>query len=280
MRACVSAMLLLFVSAVAGAQTVGATTPLARAWQVTVVETVPLPPLRITDPSLRLVDDPTTGEPRVELTFVATNITDTEVATNLSVWVHEFADQGQSWLFDALTLTTTYARIGPGKQLRIRSPYRKEFDQRAGTWILLSLKSAHTGDGEWEQASPWKKSVAIMRGEAKPSLADVSYDDFMDLELTDRKAVFNYVPPESRTRLVRTHLERYVESRGHELTYDQRVLVEEVRAAITASSYIVPRNEDTERRLRDLERRAKLLFTNAEVVQLFMLDGRKIPSKR
>jgi hypothetical protein len=280
MRRCSITALLLVSSVIANAQPTDSAAPPAHEWRVTVVETMPLPPLQITNPALRLVTDAITGESRVELAFTVTNLTDEEIGTNLSVWIHEFAGEApaKSWLFDALSLTTG-ERIRAHKQVRIRAPYREGFDQRADTWLLISLKSAPIGDTVWEQSNPWKKSVAVMRGEVSAQLADLRYDEFMDMALDDRKAVFNYVPPDARARLVRAHLERYLASHGDALTRDQRILIEEMITTVTASLYVVPRGEEAARRLRDLETRATRLFTKTEMIDVFTLDGPKIARK-
>jgi hypothetical protein len=273
MRGCLVATLLLLSSVIASAQTSEAVIPVGRKWRVTVVETVPLPPLQITDPLLRVVDDEVTGESRVELTFVATNLTDESIGTNLSLWIHEFAGgfPAPSWLFDDLAVPAIFERIGPRQQVRIRAPYREGFDRRLDTWLMISLKSATTGATMWAQPNPWKRAVSVMRGDASPRLADIRYDEFMDLAVDERKSVFNYVPAESKARLMRTHLERYLTSHGDMLTRDQRILVEDMMATITARSYVLPRDEATERRLRDLETRAKLLFTEQEILEVLTL---------
>ena len=110
-----------------------------------------------------------------------------------------------------------------------------------------------------------------------PPTAD--YDTFFKLDVQGRIRLFNQISAENRAALVKEQIERWTEANRSTLSSAQLDVLKAAAAFATPDKYRLPKSEQTEKESKDLEQRARALFSPEQGAQAFTIRGDYIPKK-
>jgi hypothetical protein len=116
------------------------------------------------------------------------------------------------------------------------------------------------------------------RGQSQVS-APVTYDVFMRLDLQGRNRAFNQLTPETRAKLVQTHIKRWIDQNRARLTPEQLQMMFENLGFATPDHYRQKASADDLARAKDLAARTMAVFSPEDLIQALTFEGGYIPLK-
>ena len=108
----------------------------------------------------------------------------------------------------------------------------------------------------------------------------VSYDTLMQQDLDGRLASFNRLTPEQKASILRTHIQRWVDTHQAELTPEQLAMTEEWKAFAHVDNFREPVTDERKRVVADVETRSLALFSRAQIRDAITIHGTYVPDPR
>lgn len=107
---------------------------------------------------------------------------------------------------------------------------------------------------------------------------EVSYDELMPLPFEERLKIFNEISAENRALLVKTQVERWLETHRLQLNQTQIALLDEAVQFITPDKYEEDRDtEKVEREIEKLQKKMETVFSRDEMRQILTNRADHIP---
>jgi hypothetical protein len=107
----------------------------------------------------------------------------------------------------------------------------------------------------------------------------IDYDTFGKLGVKARMKAFNEASPENKAELTKTQARRWLDKNRDRLTPEQIAVLEENIVFISPALYRLPRREEDQKKLLDLQARTAALLSEDDIFQAFFLQADYIPPK-
>ena len=108
---------------------------------------------------------------------------------------------------------------------------------------------------------------------------EVDYDAFMEQDVQGRIRAFNALTPEGRAGILRTHIDRWIDANGSQLTPAQLAIAQEWRAFAKPENYSQPLDAKQKAVVQDLEARSAAVFSREQMRDAITIHGPRIPKK-
>ena len=121
-------------------------------------------------------------------------------------------------------------------------------------------------------------SSAANQGTSRPATVEISYEEFMKLDASSRRARFERANAETRATIMRTHAERWLAAHRSRLTGSQVALVQEVIALVTPALYRNPDDPELKKQFAALDARLRCRMRHSDVMAAFKPSRDPIPA--
>jgi len=111
-----------------------------------------------------------------------------------------------------------------------------------------------------------------------PGTVQISYEEFMKLSSSSRRARFSGANPETKAIIMRTHAERWLAANRGRLTTGQVSLVEQLIALVTPAWYRNPVDPEAKRKFDALEAQLRCRVRRSDLMAAFKPSLDPVPA--
>ena len=119
--------------------------------------------------------------------------------------------------------------------------------------------------------------ASALLGAESPRPGGLSYEELMKLPRAKRGNTFKTLSPQNKADVVRTHLQRWLDSHKDSLSQKQKDLIADNLALVAPDLYRDPTPLALQEKSIELYRRAEEIFSREQMLELFTLEGAYVP---